>query len=82
MKFLVGTLSCFGVLSIEMFASRSAPSGGLALLSMKKRHYTFSIHCRILDTLHTIFVTHAVYYYAVTNFFNFFALLKITWCVY
>ena len=38
MKFLVGTLFCFGALDIEMFTSRSAPSGELALSGMKNCH--------------------------------------------
>ena len=39
------------------------------------------VRLRILDTLHTAFVTHAIYHYAISNFGNVIALLKPTWYV-
>lgn len=34
---------------------------------------------RILDFLHMVMISHAVYYYTVTNYMNPIALLRITW---
>lgn len=36
---------------------------------------------RLLDSLHLILITHAVYFYAITNFSNAAALLDVTWYV-
>jgi hypothetical protein len=41
---------------------------------------TYTLH-RLLDTLHLMFVTHAVYWFTITNFGDFLALEKAVWCV-
>ncbi|TFK93382.1 hypothetical protein K466DRAFT_511700 [Polyporus arcularius HHB13444] len=42
---------------------------------------TSTVH-RMLDSLHLALITHAVYFYAVTNFTNLLELMIPTWCVF